>query len=626
MHLDDEQRAVGQENFTTAVGATRRDFLKAAITAGVVPGMTLGAMYFGYDKVGDPLRVGVIGTGDEGQVLIGACNPDYVQIVALADIRPSAIRRAFYGDYKSNGDPVPPRPGILEVYKKQHGWKTMEEAKNKQVKVYEDYHELLADDQVEAVIIALPLHLHAKAAIEAMEAGKHVLTEKLMAHSVKQCKDMTNAADADAFDKVLAVGHQRHYNVLYENAVHLIQNTFLGELHAIRAQWHRNNLPGGDSWSVPVPGGEPDYRKKNYDKIAGQLRWLDSKLREAEAVGRDAERIHNLKMAIEQWKAMVAEAELKAADFGYKGFELRGDEKIRDVSGLEELVRWRLWDRTGGGIMAELGSHQLDAASIFISALMNKGKPRHKWDMVHPLTVHAVGGRHVFPHDRDIGDHVYCMLEFPAPGYDPVAPENQDEGQRRKMAAKRFGYFDNISGQPMDGIPGFDKDYSKRIVYTYSSINGCGFGGYGEVVMGTKRTMVIEKEQETMLFNNRDTASKLSVADDDGGAVIDTQASGPAVAVAQAATGPVSRGYKEEIEHWAYCIRNRDPENVPRCNGKVALGDAVVALTTTLAVRRANRTKPGEQVAGFVEFKDEWFDPKNPATPEDELKISLSST
>jgi len=620
MYLKDEQRAVGKDNFTTAVSATRRDFLKVAITAGVVPGMTLGAMYFGYGRVGDPLRVGVIGTGDEGQVLIGACNPDYVQIMAVADIRPSAIRRAFYGDYKSNGDPVPPRPGILNVYAKQHDWKSMDEAQRKQVKVYRDYHELLDDDRIEAVIIALPLHLHKQAAVDAMAKGKHVLTEKLMAHSVKQCKDMANAAEDH--DKILAVGHQRHYNVLYENAVHLIQNVFLGELHAIRAQWHRNNLPGSDSWTVAVPGGEKDHRGKEYDKIAGQLNSLVKKLGEEQAKAKkDAARIDNLKMAIEQWKVMVTEAELKAGDFGYDGFKL-GD--VRDVPGLEELVRWRLWDRTGGGIMAELGSHQLDAASIFISALTNKGKPRHKWDMVHPLTVHAVGGRHVFPHDRDIGDHVYCMLEFPAPGYDPVAPENADERKRKEMAIKRFGYYDNISGQPADGIPGFDEDrnHSKRIVYTYSSINGCGFGGYGEVVMGTKRTMVIDKEQETMLFNNKDTSSKLSIADD---AVIDTQASGPAVPIAQAA-GPISRGYKEEIEHWAYCIRNRDPENVPRCNPKVALGDAVIALTTTLAVRRANRTKPGAQVAGFVEFKDEWFDPKDPATPEQDLGITLSST
>ena len=65
-------------------------------------GAGLGAMYFGYDKVTDPVRVGVIGTGDEGNVLIGAINPEYVQVVAIADIRPSSIHRAFHGDWASD--------------------------------------------------------------------------------------------------------------------------------------------------------------------------------------------------------------------------------------------------------------------------------------------------------------------------------------------------------------------------------------------------------------------------------------------------------------------------------------------------------------------------------------------
>ena len=59
--------------------------------------------------------------------------------------------------------------------------------------------------------------------------------------------------------------------------------------------------------------------------------------------------------------------------------------------------------------MAELGSHQLDAASIFISAMYNDGRK------VQPLRVAAVGGRHIFPHDRDCEDHVYCTYEFPTP-------------------------------------------------------------------------------------------------------------------------------------------------------------------------------------------------------------------
>ena len=56
---------------------SRRDFLKAGVAAGAVAGVGLGGFYFGYNKaIGSPVRVGVIGTGDEGSVLIGALNPD----------------------------------------------------------------------------------------------------------------------------------------------------------------------------------------------------------------------------------------------------------------------------------------------------------------------------------------------------------------------------------------------------------------------------------------------------------------------------------------------------------------------------------------------------------------------
>ena len=79
---------------------------------------------------------------------------------------------------------------------------------------------------------------------------------------------------------------------------------------------------------------------------------------------------------------------MNAEDYGYESTTLSDGQP---PSAMEELCRWRLWDRTGGGLMAELGSHQLDAASIFISALRQDGKK------AHPLSVHAVGGRHIFP-------------------------------------------------------------------------------------------------------------------------------------------------------------------------------------------------------------------------------------
>ena len=122
------------------------------------------------------------------------------------------------------------------------------------------------------MVIALPLHLHAPAAIEAMQAGKHVLTEKLMGHSVAECKEMARVAEET--EALLAAGHQRHYNILYDNAVDMMKWGMLGELHHIRAQWHRGNLPGNDSWQQPLPGGEEgigDGKRSGLTSIADEL-------------------------------------------------------------------------------------------------------------------------------------------------------------------------------------------------------------------------------------------------------------------------------------------------------------------------------------------------------------------
>jgi len=588
MNLKPEEIAAGKANYNEALGVNRRDFLKGVVAAGAVSGGGLGAMYFGYSKVKDPVRVGVIGTGDEGSVLISAINPEYVDVVAISDIRPYNVHRAFHGDHSSDAA-LAARQGLMSVY----DWKTEDEAR-KHVKVYEQYQDLLKDPNVEAVICALPLFLHKKVACDAMEAGKHVLTEKLMAHTIKQCKEMARLSEEQ--NLYLATGHQRHYSVLYDNAVNLIQWGVLGEIHHIRAQWHRGNLPGADSWQMPLPGGEKDYQGKVVDKIAERLKTFKDRV-EKET---DPDRRAKYKALYAQYAAWNEDQNVKATDYGYQDFSItdkHGD--TREISALEELCRWRLWDRTGGGLMAELGSHQLDAASIFISALRTDGKK------AQPLSVCGTGGRHLFGYDRDADDHVYCMFEFPGSGYDP---------------AFDVGYKDNVTNWPPNGkVPSYQEDPHKKVVVSYSSINGNGFGGYGEVVMGTKGTLVLEREKDVMLYKNGSSNdTKLAVKKDAGGPTMDTQASGgqsAAAALANAATGgPVSRGYTEEIEHWAYCIRNQAPENQPKCHPKVAMADAVIALTARLAIQRSNQGK-----GGYVQFKDEWFDIHHDATPEEDL-------
>ncbi len=585
-NLSPDEKKIGKDNFDEAIGLTRRDFLQGVIGAGAVSGAGLGAMYFGYTKVADPVRVGVIGVGDEGNVLLGGCTPDYVKVVAIADIRPSSIHRAFHGDISSPAA-LAARPGLIQ----KAGYSSYEEAR-KNVRVYNEIDgvaKLLDDKDVEAVIIALPLHLHAPIAIQAMLRGKHVLTEKLMAHNVAQCKAMARVAaeskDAEGNPIHLATGHQRHYSVLYDNAVHLIRWGMIGQIHHIRAQWHRGNLPGNDSWQPLLPGGEPNDSGKVVDKILDQLNSYKNQLADAIAKGSSVD-LEALKQRIAQWEAWNQDRTLDAEKAGYISTKLASG---RDRPAMEELVRWRLWNRTGGGLMAELGSHQLDAASIFCSAL-RKDKSK-----AHPLTVHAIGGRHIFPQDRDAEDHVYCSFEFPGPEYDGRFEVGYPTGAKKNI------------------IDPYSNDPNKKIVVTYSSINGNGFGGYGEVVMGTKGTLILEKEQEVMLYAGSDTSASVGVKPAGGGYALDTQASGGQTAsVAKAAaSGPVSRGYTEEIEHWAYCIRNPDKENKVKCYPEVAMGDAVIALTTNVAIQRGMK---GE--AGFVKFEESWFDVESDETPD----------
>ncbi len=569
---------------------SRRDMLKGGVLAAAVPAVGAGAFYFGYSKAhGSPVRVGVLGTGDEGCVLLGAINPEYINVVSIADIRPYNQFRAFHGDVYSDAA-LKARPGLMSVY----AWKTEQEARRR-VTVYNDYNELLDNakrDGIEAVIIALPLHLHAVAAVKALRMGLHVLTEKLMGHSVANCKEMARAATLA--NRHLATGHQRHYNILYAEAMDTIRRGILGNIHYIRAQWHRGNAPGNDSWQLPMPyafkPGDPQSKKLANELNAWQNQMYKARGVEIESWAKKvAQKQAQLDDAILSEGGALADRTFKSSkEYGYRDETVQWtDPRKGEQSYLrpaaEELLRWRLWNRTGGGLMVELGSHQLDAASIFLAAnndhyLDQTGSTRERGQKVHPLKVNVSANRNIFGMDREVNDHITTMVEFPAPDYDPST----------KAGRKR------------------------RICVQYSTINGNGFGGYGEVVYGTKGTLILATEATSVLFRD-ETASKVG-AKDSTAAALDTQSSGPAQkATGGAAAAEVSRGYKEELEHWAWCIRvnptNRDKTLQPRCHPKIALGDAVIALVTNIA---ADREKS-------VTFKEEWFDPDHDATPETDI-------
>jgi len=554
----DERR----ENFGSAAGSdfTRRDFLKGSVAAGVVAGGSLGAFYFGYGQAtGSPVRVGILGTGDQGGVLIGAINPAYLQIKAIADIRPYSVYRAFHGDHSSPENAVA-RPGLLTKF----GWHSQQQAR-RHVKVYDDQHggyegliNNARSDGIEAVIIALPLHLHAPAVTAAMKAGLHVFTEPLMARTVLECKELARTARDTG--RYLAVGYQRQYNILYADAIDAIRRGTLGQVHYVRAQYHRGSLPGQDPWAPPLPA-----KVKPDDSLAQALAKDLADYQGRLAKAQTAKELELWSMLIAQKKAQMADEILKdkAKDFGYS------DQQIKDASGkpydrpaLEELIRWRLWERTGGGLMAELGSQQLDVATSFIAAA-HGGRPQY------PLNVSAAANRAVFSSDRDVEDHVFCILEYPAPGFDPKDP---------------------IAGR-------------KKIGVQYASIGGNGFGGYGEIIYGSRGTYILEREQEWSIARTGGVSTVKATAAGSG-PTLSTQAS--VSAAATKTKEAVSLGFTEELEHWAWCIRHPAAENQPRCGPAEAVAAAVIALTAKQAARQGQRK----------DFHKEWFDIQNDATPE----------
>ena len=400
------------------------------------------------------------------------------------------------------------------------------------------------------------------------------------------------ARASEQYKKHCVTGHQRHYNVLYDHVVKMIQSGVLGDLHYIRAQWHRNNQPGADSWRQAIPREiKPD--DPQFDRLERVLANYKNRLN---ATNLNAADRRLLERQVAQTEAQIADRVLvrggeykgftykSAEDYGYLTEEMQIDGALpysRPAG--EELIRWRLYDRTSAGLMAELGSHQLDAASIFLAAMMD-GKKQY------PLSVSATATRTIFPDDlavnpidRDVEDHIHCVYDYPAEGYNP----SDELGKLRK------------------------------ITVAYSSINGNGFGGYGETVFGTKGTLQVDTEMEALLYQRADVHRKTRVTARGAGAnrelMITMDDAGDPLSAAiglQATAINAGRGYCEEIEHWAYCIRENPEADVskamPRCYPAVALTDAVVSLTTNIAAR----------LGDTVEFDPAWFDPKSDATPE----------
>jgi len=199
------------------VKLSRRNFLEAT-TLGAA-GLMLGSSRVPAFALGanDRVNVGVIGAGSQGTSLIRS----------LATVPNSKIT------------------GMCDIFEPNLS-KGVNLA-GSQPKTFIEYRKLIESKDVDAVVIATPLHMHYEIALAALDAGKHVFVEKTMMYSMKQCEQIVLATRAHA-SQVFQVGHQHRFDPVIHKVVDMSKDGAIGKVTHIRCMWHRN----GD-WRRPVP-------------------------------------------------------------------------------------------------------------------------------------------------------------------------------------------------------------------------------------------------------------------------------------------------------------------------------------------------------------------------------------
>jgi len=202
----------------------RRQFLKnmGLVSGGILLSTSPWFSAFSEQKhtTGSKARIGIIGPGSRGQHLMQFLvqNPK-VEIVAVCDVFQPSIDAA-----------LAIAPGA---------------------KAYTHYQQLLEDKNVDAVLIATPLHLHYQMAMDAFDAGKHVFCEKAIGYTMQETYEIYR--NYERSKKVFFVGQQRLFDPRYIRAIELVHSGEFGEINGIRSFWHRNN-----DWRRPVPANATD--------------------------------------------------------------------------------------------------------------------------------------------------------------------------------------------------------------------------------------------------------------------------------------------------------------------------------------------------------------------------------
>ncbi len=222
-----------------AKNTSRRQFLRLAAASSVATGIAptiLTSKTYALARAtqatpiaaNDKIRLATIGFGGMGHGNTStALRVDGVEFVAAADCYDGRLKHA------------------KELY-------------GKSLFTTRDYREILAREDIDAVIIATPDHWHAQITIEALNAGKAVYCEKPMVQKVEEGAGILKAEKESG--NLLIVGSQRVSSLIYEKARDLYKSGAIGELNMVEAVLNRNSALG--AWQYTIP---PDASPKTCD-------------------------------------------------------------------------------------------------------------------------------------------------------------------------------------------------------------------------------------------------------------------------------------------------------------------------------------------------------------------------
>ena len=226
----------------------RRQFLatagKGVVASSVVAGFPaiVPSSVFGATSPGNRINVGAIGTGriSRGHDLPGIWQHDIARVMAACDLDRKRMEDA--------------KTLINGYYSKQMG------KPYDGVAGYTNYHDLLANKDVDAVVISTPDHWHCLIAIDAVEAGKDVYLQKPASLTIAEGRALSDAVQRSG--RIFQIGSQQRSTVQFRYAAELVRNGRIGQIKTVEV-----GLPGDPSGEVepemPVP------KNLNYDMWLG---------------------------------------------------------------------------------------------------------------------------------------------------------------------------------------------------------------------------------------------------------------------------------------------------------------------------------------------------------------------